>query len=297
MLTIFVSKRRGQVNTYIEKISAVRSTRAVRDDLFLPLFWYEESGEIDDALEKEIKMKSIYPLRIAHYSTLFSLAVGSLFTVLSCVWCMCCGKRKKKMSTKTYSENEARNNYEKLTNLDDAESTKTDASDSNHGSKTVSIISNGSHDSIESNASFILVQPVHAEPLSPLSPDGNHATHSLAQLQLIPAFSHFNAFYPKRAAGNESQTEQTNGTKFKSQIEKNNLIPAVTYRPPSPGTLDESMKAISKLIELNSRNLVESDFALNHQQNHQQKNRSMNEFTLNQRRIKLAAQHSHDSFD
>lgn len=288
---------RGQVNTYIEKIAAVRSTRAVRDDLFLPLFWYEEFGEIDDALEKEIKMKSIYPLRIAHHAMLFSLVVGSFFTMLSCVFCLCCRKRKKRVHMKTqvtYAENEA-TNYEKLTNLDDAESTKTDSSGSNQGSsKTVSIISSGSHDSIESNASFILVQPVqHAEPLPP---DSHQQTHSLAQLQLIPAFGHFNPFYPKRAAGTEAAGE-TNGTQFKSQIENNNLIPAVTYRPPSPRTLDESVKMISRLIELNSRNLVETDMAINHQQNSQQKDRSTNEFTMNQRRTKLTPQHSHDSFD
>ena len=34
-----------------------RSIRAVKDELFIPLFWYEEYGEINDELENEIKMK------------------------------------------------------------------------------------------------------------------------------------------------------------------------------------------------------------------------------------------------
>ena len=226
---------------------------------------------------------------------LFSLIVGSLFSLVFCVWCVCCRKRKKKVDARnqvTYSEEkkslEKVKSYEKLTNLDDAESTKTDSSASSKDTKTVSIISDGSHDTLESNASYILVQPIqHAEPFS-LDGKGNHATHSLAQLKLIPAYHH--PFYPK--AG--SETEHTNVTKFKSQMEANNLLPAVAYRPPSPATLDSSMKMISKLIELNSRNLAGNhNFAINHQQ----KDRSTNEFTVDQRRARLSVQSSHDSFD
>ena len=54
--------------------------------------------------------------------------------------------------------------------------------------------------------------------------------------------------------------------KHKDQLTKAQLddLPAIEYRPPSQATLNESMRIISKLIELNNRNFTKNESSFNH---------------------------------
>lgn len=283
--------KRGQLNAYIEKISSIRSTRSVKDDLFIPLFWYEERGEINEQLEEEIKMRSVYPLIVTNYLLIISLVVGSIFSLISCIFCLCCRKRqKKKVQTSLTNELYLDQNYEKLTNLDDAQSTKTHSTDSSKHTNPISIISNDSLNSSKKPPGFILVQPIQYDKSLPEINNNNNIQHSLAQLQLVPFQQHSN--YNKKFMNDE---EHMNLAKFKSSLESNNNLPLVQYRAPSPETLNESMKIISKLIEMNS-------FMPNHSsepiKSINQQDRSLNEMTVNQRKTKLTKQFSsQDSFD
>lgn len=210
--------------------------------------------------------------------------------------CVCCRKRKKKLQSKVKSDNETSDinkSYERLENLnhlDDTESTQTNSSSSitsSNETKTISLISKKSNDSINlfEKPGFILVQPVQYDKAI----DANNSnTHTLdpRHMALVPAYQHL----PKIV------NDQINSSKYNSQFnpnfENNNLLQMAEYRAPSPKTLDESVKIISKLIELNSRNLVNDHHPY-------QQDRSINELTVNQRKPKLIKQNSsqYSSFD
>lgn len=204
------------------------------------------------------------------------------------------------------------NNYQRLTNLEDAESTKTNSSTtSSEHMKAISIISNGSIDSL-GKSGFILVQPIRNDKQQ-VENHHHHNHHDIHSLALVP----YQSFKRTPKLVNDDVHPPLNGSitqnsrnmaTFKSQIENNNYIESVDYQAPSAEAIDESMKVISRILELNKRNLAKNEPHANNLQLvpanlipihhlHQQDN-SINELTVNHHRPKLVKQSSsQDSFD
>ncbi|RWS27344.1 Lysosome membrane protein 2-like protein [Leptotrombidium deliense] len=91
---VLKAHRRLQVNVKLDRITMLRQMGSLREQGIVPLLWLDESAEIDSAIETELNLKLMYPVKLGEFS-FPAMIVAGIALIFASAFVFCCGKRDK----------------------------------------------------------------------------------------------------------------------------------------------------------------------------------------------------------